>query len=173
MSDPCVNTQYGMSCLSDGSCSAAGRSTKKPAAVRAASWVVASPPDRWVKPCAQFPPKKSARRTTKTCSIGQSVAGLASPSSGADQNGQVNYASESILSRLNTKEVESMKFEDIFDKKKYSEFLIDIDFENSKDMKVDVSLTLMGESEEEVNFQAISGSKENEDGTINIFLIQQ
>ncbi len=90
-----------------------------------------------------------------------------------DQNAHINYASESILSRLNTKEVESMKFEDIFDKKKYSEFLIDIDFENTKDIKVDVSLKLKGESKGEVNFQAISGSKENEDGTINIFLIQQ
>lgn len=90
-----------------------------------------------------------------------------------DQNGKVNFTTEGILSKLNKEGVEVLMFEDVFDNKVFSEFLSDIDFKNTKDQEVEVSLTLKDKSKEKLNFIAISGGNENEDGTQNIFLIQR
>lgn len=90
-----------------------------------------------------------------------------------DQNGKVNFASESILSKLNAEGIESLVFEDVFVEKGFNEFLTDIDFDNTKDSEVGINLKLKGESHEILKLIVISGSKENEDGTQNIFLIQK
>lgn len=90
-----------------------------------------------------------------------------------DQMGQINYVTESILPGIDSDNVKSIKFEDIFDDKEFVEFLKDIDFENTKDREVAVSLALKAKPNEEFNFKAISANKKNEDGTQNIFLIQQ
>ncbi|MCK5370573.1 MAG: PAS domain S-box protein, partial [Cyclobacteriaceae bacterium] len=90
-----------------------------------------------------------------------------------DQNGQVNYATKSILSKLSKEDVEGMVFEDIFDDKVFSKFLTDIDFDSTKDTEIEITLTLKEKSKEKLNLLAITGGKENEDGTQNIFLIQK
>jgi PAS domain S-box-containing protein len=90
-----------------------------------------------------------------------------------DQNGQLSFATESILAKLNKEEAIGMTFEDAFSDKVFSEFLADIDFDNTKDREVEISLVIKGKSKEKINLLAISGSKENEDGTQNIFLIQK
>lgn len=90
-----------------------------------------------------------------------------------DQNGQVKFATASILSKINKVEIEDMVFEDIFGDKEFAEFLTDIDFNNTKDQEVELTLTLKEKSKEKLNLLAISGGKENEDGTQNIFLIQK
>ncbi|MCK5281590.1 MAG: GAF domain-containing protein, partial [Cyclobacteriaceae bacterium] len=90
-----------------------------------------------------------------------------------DQNGQVNYATKSILSKLSKEDIEGMVFEDIFDEKVFSKFLTDIDFDSTKDTEIEITLTLKEKSKEKLNLLAITGGKENEDGTQNIFLIQK
>ncbi len=90
-----------------------------------------------------------------------------------DQNGKVNYATESILSTLNKEGVEGLVFEDVFANKGFAALLTDIDFTNTKDKAIEIILPLKGGSKEKLNVIAISGSKENEDGSQNIFLIQK
>ena len=90
-----------------------------------------------------------------------------------DQNGQISYASNSILSKLNKASVEGMAFEEIFENKDFMEFLLDIDFEGQKDKEMEITLILNGKAKEQLNLLAIAGGKENEDGTQNIFLIQR
>ena len=46
-----------------------------------------------------------------------------------DQKGQISYASNSVLSKLNKANVEGMAFEEVFENKDFREFLLDIDFE--------------------------------------------
>jgi len=90
-----------------------------------------------------------------------------------DQKGKVNFATKSILSHLHKEEIGDMDFEDIFVEKLFSEFLADIDFENTKDKEVELTLSLIGTSKKKLHFLAISGSSKSEDGTQNIFLIQK
>ena len=90
-----------------------------------------------------------------------------------DQNGKVKFATASILSKINKVEIEDMVFEDIFGDKEFAEFLTDIDFNNAKDQEIELTLTLKEKPKEKLNLLAISGGKENEDGTQNIFLIQK
>lgn len=90
-----------------------------------------------------------------------------------DQEGKVNFASEGILSKIGKEQIDGLKFNDIFDGKEFSALLDDIDFANTKEKGVELSLTLKGKAKEKLNLLAISGGIENEDGTQNIFLIQQ
>ena len=90
-----------------------------------------------------------------------------------DQKGQISYASNSVLSKLNKANVEGMAFEEVFENKDFREFLLDIDFEGQKDKEMEIKLILKGKTKEQLNLLAIAGSKENEDGTQNIFLIQK
>ena len=90
-----------------------------------------------------------------------------------NRDGQVSYATESILSKLNKESSEGLTFEDVFYNKAYTDFLVDIDYENTKDKEVEITLVLKDKVKNDIKLLAISGSKENEDGTQNIFLIQQ
>ena len=63
-----------------------------------------------------------------------------------DQRGQVNFATKNILSKLNRDDVEGMAFKDIFDEKVFGEFLTDIDFNNTKDTGIEITLTLKEKS---------------------------
>ncbi len=90
-----------------------------------------------------------------------------------DQNGKVNFATKSILSMLRIEEIGGQEFEDIIAEKSFKEFLTEIDFENTKDKEVELTLSLKGSSKMKIHFLAIAGSNESEDGTQNIFLIQK
>lgn len=89
-----------------------------------------------------------------------------------NQNGNISYASKSILTKLGIDEVKGQTFENTFVHKSFEEFLSDIDFESTKDTEVKISLTLNDQAKTAMNVSVISGSQENEDNTSNIFLIQ-
>lgn len=90
-----------------------------------------------------------------------------------NKDGHVSYATQSILSKLNKEEAEGLSFEDVFYNKSFTDFLVDIDFEKTKDKEVEITLALKDKAKDKLNLLAIAGSNENEDGTQNIFLIQQ
>jgi PAS domain-containing protein len=90
-----------------------------------------------------------------------------------DQNGKVSFVTESILSKVNRNQSEDLVFEDIFGGKEFSEFLSDIDYENTKDKKFEMELLLNDKAGTSVKAAVISGSRENEDETRNIFIIQE
>ena len=90
-----------------------------------------------------------------------------------DQKGKVNFATNSIKSAVQLNDLEGLEFEDIFKAKSFSEFLVDIDFENTKDKEMEISLVLKGDSDKKLEFLAISGSTVSEDGIQNIFIIQK
>ena len=90
-----------------------------------------------------------------------------------DINGQVSYATKSILSKLHKVDSEGLMFEDIFYDKSFTDFLVNIDFENTKDREIEIELALKDKAKNKINLLAIAGSNSNEDGTQNIFLIQQ
>lgn len=90
-----------------------------------------------------------------------------------NQKGAVSFASDSILSKLNISDLGNSSFEEMFRHKKFTDFLVDIDHENTKDSEVELSLTLNDKDKTVLDLTIISGSQENEDGTSNIFLIQK
>lgn len=90
-----------------------------------------------------------------------------------DQRGVVNFVTRGILTYLKKKEVGGLVFEDVFKDKSFEEFLVDIDFSYTKDSKIDISLMLNSKTKKAIDFQAVSASKVNEDGSQNIFLIQK
>lgn len=51
--------------------------------------------------------------------------------------------------------------------------MIEIDFTNKKDQAIETTMILNNETKEHLNLLTISGRNENEDGSQNIFLIQQ
>ena len=90
-----------------------------------------------------------------------------------NRDGKVSFATESILTKLKKKKSVGLRFEDVFFNKTFVDFLVDIDFDNTKDEEVEISLVLQNKVKNEIKLLAIAGSMENEDGTQNIFLIQQ
>jgi len=90
-----------------------------------------------------------------------------------DQHGKVNFATKSILSKINKENIDGLAFDDIFKGISFERFLADIDFENTKDKELEIKLILNDKSKKQLIFLVITGSKENEDGTQNIFLIQK
>jgi len=90
-----------------------------------------------------------------------------------NQKGAVSFASDSILSKLNITGLGNSSFEEMFSQKKFTDFLVDIDHENTKDSEVELSLTLNDKDKTVLNLSIISGSQKNQDGTANIFLIQK
>ena len=90
-----------------------------------------------------------------------------------NQYGQISFATQSILSLLAFNEVDGITFENMIYNKSFEEFLKEIEFKEKKDQEVEISLTMNDKAKSKIEFLAISGSKENEDGTKNIFLIQQ
>jgi len=90
-----------------------------------------------------------------------------------DNDGKVSYATKSILSKLNKEDIDGLLFEDVFYNKSFTDFLVDIDFENAKDKEIELTLALKDKAKDKLNLLAVAGSIENEDGSQNIFLIQQ
>ncbi|MCG8309340.1 MAG: GAF domain-containing protein [Cytophagales bacterium] len=90
-----------------------------------------------------------------------------------NQKGQVSFASNSILTKLGANDAKDLSFEDLFYKKAFADFLIEISFESTKDEEIELSLILNDKAKSAMKVLVISGSAENEDGTQNIFLIQQ
>jgi len=90
-----------------------------------------------------------------------------------NKDGKVSFATASILSKLKKESSEGLIFEDVFYNKTYTDFLVDIDYDNTKDREVEITLALKDKAKGNIKLLAIAGSKENEDGTQNIFLIQQ
>lgn len=90
-----------------------------------------------------------------------------------NKDGKVSYATMSILSKLHKESIEGLQFEDVFYNKTFTDFLVDIDYDNTKDKEVEVTLAMKDKAKDKIKLLAIAGSNENEDGTQNIFLIQQ
>jgi PAS domain S-box-containing protein len=90
-----------------------------------------------------------------------------------DQYGKIGYATPGILSQVGKPEGSDLVFEDLFADHRFSDFLVDMKYETVKDTKIDIELKLANESKTQGRFMAVAGSKENEDGTHNIFVIQK
>jgi PAS domain S-box-containing protein len=90
-----------------------------------------------------------------------------------DQHGKIGYATPGILSQVDKPEGSDLVFEDLFADHRFSDFLVDMKYETVKDTKIDIELKLANESKTQGRFMAVAGSKENEDGTHNIFVIQK
>jgi PAS domain S-box-containing protein len=90
-----------------------------------------------------------------------------------DQHGKIGYATQGILTQIGKPEVSELVFEDVFADLRFSDFLFNIKYDTVKDTKIDIELKLADESKTNGRFMAVSGSKENEDGTHNIFVIQK
>jgi len=88
-----------------------------------------------------------------------------------DQQGNVAFTTNQILSSLDQEGSEQLKFEDIFSDKTFKDFLADINYDKVKEEKIELELTLKNKSVGK--YMAISGNKQNEDGTFNIFIIQK
>jgi len=90
-----------------------------------------------------------------------------------DQNGNVAYATTQLLGQLGAQESTELKFNDIFANKSFEEFLEEIRFEAVKDEKVVIDLALNDEDGTVGSYMVVSGGKENEDGSSNIFIIRK
>jgi len=90
-----------------------------------------------------------------------------------DQWGKVAFATPQILSKLGKEDSEQLEFEDIFTDKKIEDFLVEIKHDTIRDEKIEVELKFNNKIETVGNFMVVSGSKENDDGTFNIFIIQK
>jgi len=88
-----------------------------------------------------------------------------------DQYGSLQFISEKLLKV--SKKQSDLKFEDIFTGMDFKEFLAAIDFKGKQDEAIDISLTLRDKSRSTLSCIAISSAQENEDGSINIFIIQK
>lgn len=82
-----------------------------------------------------------------------------------------NLVNPILFQRFKKENDQGLIFEDIFINKNFTDFLIDIDFENKKDIATETTLTLKDKKKDKLNLLAISGGNEIEDGTQNIFLI--
>ena len=89
-----------------------------------------------------------------------------------DQFGRVSFVSMGILENIGKTNFEGLAFQDIFDQKPLSDFLSEIDFENTRDKKFEMELKLRDTSGTSIKVTVIAASKENEDETSNIFIIQ-
>ena len=90
-----------------------------------------------------------------------------------DQYGKIGYATPGILSQVGKPEGGDLIFEDLFADIRFSDFLVDIKYETVKDTKIELELKLASESKTNSRFMVVVGSRENADGTHNIFAIQK
>ncbi len=90
-----------------------------------------------------------------------------------EKDGKVDFATEGILSQLGRDDFSELVFEDIFIDKSFDKVLLEIDFENKKDKEIQLELVLNNESKTKIKMLVFAGSQENEDGSQNIYLIQQ
>ncbi|NJN27362.1 MAG: PAS domain-containing protein [Cyclobacteriaceae bacterium] len=90
-----------------------------------------------------------------------------------NQHGKVSFASKGILSQMALDSAEGLSFEDLVENKTMEQFLLEIDFEKTKDQGVDIEVVMKGTYGKKSAMTAISGSKMSEDGTQHIFLIQK
>ncbi len=90
-----------------------------------------------------------------------------------DQQGKVAFATNQILSSLDHEDKDQLEFEDIFSGKSFEGFLEEIKYDSVKDEKIELELSLKNKDKSTGKYIAVSGSKENEDGTFNIFIIQK
>lgn len=88
-----------------------------------------------------------------------------------DQYGNLQFVSEKILK--SSKKQTAIKFEDVFHGMDFSEFLKSISFHDKREQEIEITLTLRDKSKTEISCVAISSEKENEDGSINVFVIQK
>ena len=88
-----------------------------------------------------------------------------------DQHGKVGFASIGILEKIGKNQFEGLAFEDFFEQKAFGDFLLDINFPNTRDKKFGLELKLRNTSENKIKVAVIAGSQENEDETSNIFII--
>ncbi len=88
-----------------------------------------------------------------------------------DQFGKINYISQSLVPVTGFSE--NLRFEDLFANMSFKAFLEVISFQQKKEAAVSISLTLQDKNATEISCTAISGSQENEDGTVNIYIIQK
>jgi beta-galactosidase/beta-glucuronidase len=90
-----------------------------------------------------------------------------------DQHANIGFATQGILDELGVNGKQHLTFQDVFAEPGFDTFLQDIDFQNTRDQKVTLNLRLNNKSKTKRKFMVVAGSKENEDGTFNIFVIQK
>ncbi len=90
-----------------------------------------------------------------------------------DQHGAVQFVTQRILDLAGIDAAAGLRFEDIFDDEAFDNFLEEIQFATARDREFEIALTLKGNHEKTVNFIAVAGEDENEDGSVNIFLVQK
>ncbi len=90
-----------------------------------------------------------------------------------DQEGNVQFVTQRILDNVGRKARPGLKFEDLFEEKTFGEFLIEIYFDSTRDREFEIELSPKGSHGKTIKFIAVTERMENEDRTVNIFLIEK
>lgn len=88
-----------------------------------------------------------------------------------DQSGNVNFASNGTLQKIDKREDEVLRFEDIFKEPAFETVLSDVQYSTKRDEKFDMEFTLNTNEGEKIKIEIIAAGAENEDGTTNIFIV--